>query len=156
MNKAEKKYGNIPLILTVCLIHVCEKKRFVATCRWSRSWPRSGQLTGSGFKGNLSNTMNSPVQFIVDEHPQIFLLFNDLHVMPQDGNWSCRCPGSPQIHHQLFGFCCVELQVVNLAPGNKVIHHHHSPVFSLLTHADTSNYSSLIRKLLKMARLSGS
>ena len=78
-------------------------------------------------------------------------MFNNVHVMPQDGNLSHWCPGSPQIHHQLFGFCCVKLQVVQLTPWDKVVHH--SPVLSLLTLADTSNYSRVIRKLLKMARL---
>ena len=46
---------------------------------------------------------------------------------------------------------CVEVQVVQLTPCDKVVHH--SPVFSLITLADTSNNSRVIRKLLKMARL---
>ena len=93
----------------------------------------------------------SPVQFVVDEHPQIFVVSNNVHVMPQDGNLGQWCPGSPQIHHKVFGLCYVELQVVQLTPCDKVVHH--SSVLSLLTLADTSNYSRVIRKLLKMARL---
>ena len=92
----------------------------------------------------------SPVQFIVDEHPQIFVVFDDVRVMPQDGNWGHWCPGSHQIHHQLLSLCCVELQVVQLTPCDKVVDH--SPVFSLLL-ADTSNNSRVIRKLLRLARL---
>ena len=74
----------------------------------------------------------SPVQFVIDGHPQIFVVFNDVHVMTQDGNWGHWCLlGSPQIHHQVFGLSCVELQGVLLTPCDKVVHH--SPVFSLLT-----------------------
>ena len=57
-------------------------------------------------------SVRSPVQFIVNEPPQIYVVFNVVHIKPQDGNWGNWCPGSPQIYHQLFGLCCAELQVV--------------------------------------------
>ena len=92
----------------------------------------------------------SPVKFVVNEHPQIFVVFNDVPT-PQDGDWGHWCPGSIQIHHQLLGLCCVELQVVQLTPCDEAVNH--SPGLSLITLADTSNDSRVIRKLLKMARL---
>ena len=73
----------------------------------------------------------------------MFVVFNNVYVMPKDGNWGHWCPGSAQINHRLFGFCCVELHVVQLTPCNKVIHH--SPVFSLITLADKSNYSRVTK-----------
>ena len=83
--------------------------------------------------------------------PSLCVVFNNDHIMPRDGNWGRWCPGCPQIHHQFFSLCCVELQVAQLTPSDKAVYR--SPVFSLLTLADTSNDSRLIRILLKMARL---
>ncbi|KAL7849955.1 hypothetical protein SRHO_G00193040 [Serrasalmus rhombeus] len=93
----------------------------------------------------------SPVQFIVNIHTQIFVILHSVHTDPADGHRGHRCLVPPQVHHQFLCLCHIELQVVPLAPCDKVLHR--CPVLILFTLADTSNYCRVIRKLLKVASL---
>lgn len=58
-------------------------------------------------------------------------------------------PGLPKVHNQFFGLCHFELQMILLAPLNKEVNH--SLVLHLITLADASNQSRVIRKRLKVA-----
>lgn len=64
-----------------------------------------------------------PVQLVSEVNTQVLVRVHCLNVRTQDVH---RCQGgvsSPaEIHHQLFGLPCIELEVVPLAPVSKVLY----------------------------------
>ncbi len=56
-----------------------------------------------------------PVQFTVQQQPQVFIWADYIHIKPPNGNWLQEEPRPPKVSDHLLGLSDVQLQFVHLA-----------------------------------------